>query len=185
MSIFLLPCIAFVHGIKSFFSLHVHVLLLLLDSGDQSDGECKPGLCDVEACLDRLNEMIQAISFRVGTMGKLNDMNSAQSNASAWMVQQCYSDPPIDPCNASLITLMEQRYALAVMYFSLGGDGWVYGSNPDLDPNAPPGQWMSSLNYCEWGAHQPWGSNQQLLCDEFGNVLKLNLCEFIFIYLLS
>jgi hypothetical protein len=92
------------------------------------------------------------------------------------MVQQCYAVPSIDPCNASLITLTEQRYALAVMYFSLGGDGWRMGANPDLDPNAPPGQWMSSLNYCEWGAHQ-------IVCDEFGNVLNLNLSEFIFIHI--
>jgi hypothetical protein len=98
------------------------------------------------------------------------------------MVQQCYSDPPIDPCNASLITLTEQRYALAVMYFSLGGDGWRIGANPGLDPNAPPGQWMSSLNYCEWGSNfTSWDEDIQLVCDEFGNVLNLNLSEFNFI----
>lgn len=151
--------------------LHCHL-------GDQSDGECKPGpgLCVGEVCAAHLNDMFQEISIRVGTTGELNDSDSPQSMASDWMVQQCDADPPIDLCNAFLITLMEQRYALAVMYFSLGGDGWVYGSNPDLDPNAPPGQWMSSLNYCEWGAHQ-------IVCDEFGNVLNLNLSEFIFIYI--
>jgi hypothetical protein len=127
--------------------------------------------------------MIQEISNRVGTTGELNDPNSAQSKASAWMVHQCDADPPIDPCNVSLINLTEQRYALAVIYFSLGGDGWRYGANPGLDPNAPPGQWMSSLNYCEWGAEYvdpPF--YKQLVCDEFGNVLNLNLCEFNFIY---
>jgi hypothetical protein len=110
--------------------------LLLCHSGDQSDGECKPGpgLCVGEVCAARLNEMFQEISNRVGTTGELNDPDSPQSMASAWMVQQCDADPPIDPCNASLINLTEQRYALAVMYFSLGGDGWRYGSNPGLDP---------------------------------------------------
>jgi hypothetical protein len=162
------------------------VLLLLSVSGDQSDGECKPGLCIGEACVDRLNEMIQAISIRVGTAGHLNDTNSAQSKALAWMVQQCYAVPSIDPCNASLITLTEQRYALAVMYFSLGGDGWEYGANPDLDPNAPPGQWMSYLNHCEWSTEiveQDWRLYNQLVCDEFGNVLNLNFSELIFIHI--
>jgi hypothetical protein len=42
---------------------------------------------------------------------------------------------------------------------------------------------MSSLNYCEWGSNFTWlDEDIQLVCDEFGNVLNLNLSEFNFIY---
>ena len=100
---------------------------------------------------------------------------------------------PIDPCTASQILLNEQRYALAVMYFSLGGDNWNAGKNPGnnpgnnrkarngrntrVDKGAPSGTWLSGLNYCQWGTEISGanGSYNQLVCDEFGNVLNLNL----------
>jgi hypothetical protein len=129
-----------------------------------------------------LKEQIYAVSVRVGTTEQLNDPNSAQSKASDWIVEQCDADPPIDPCDVALLNLNEQRYALAVLYFSLGGDAWNYGANPGLDPGAPAGQWMSGLNYCEWGAEvagEDGSSFNQLVCDEFGNVLNLNLREYI------
>jgi hypothetical protein len=136
-----------------------------------------PGTCE-----NRLKEQIYAVSVRVGTTEQLNDPNSAQSKASAWIVEQCDADPPIDPCDVALLNLNEQRYALAVLYFSLGGDAWNSGANPGLDPGAPAGQWMSGLNYCEWGATiagETGESYNQLVCDEFGNVLNLNLREYI------
>jgi hypothetical protein len=136
-----------------------------------------PGTCE-----NRLKEQIYAVSVRVGTTEQLNDPNSAQSKASDWIVEQCDADPPIDPCDVALLNLNEQRYALAVLYFSLGGDAWNYGANPGLDPGAPAGQWMSGLNYCEWGAEvagEDGSSFNQLVCDEFGNVLNLNLREYI------
>ena len=134
-----------------------------------------PGTCE-----NRLTQQIYDVSVRVGTVDTLSDPNSAQSRASAWILEQCGSDPPIDPCDVSLLNLNEQRYALAVMYFSLTGDEWNNGANPGLDPAAPAGQWMSGLNYCEWGADvtgEDGSSYKQLVCDEFGNVLELNLRE--------
>jgi hypothetical protein len=132
-----------------------------------------PGTCE-----NRLRDQIYAISERVGTTAQLEDPNSAQSRASDWILEQCDADPPIDPCDVALLNLNEQRYALAVMYFSFGGDDWNNGANPGLDSAAPAGQWMSGLNYCEWGAEisgEDGNSYNQLVCDEFGNVLNLNL----------
>ena len=135
----------------------------------------RPGTCQ-----NRLRSQIYDISVRVGSTAELEDPNSAQSRASDWIVEQCDTDPPIDPCDVALLNLNQQRYALAVMYFSLGGDGWNSGANPGLDPAAPAGQWMSGLNYCEWGASIDGidgNMYSQLVCDEFGNVLNLNLRE--------
>eukprot|EP00571_Detonula_confervacea_P017318 CAMPEP_0172297450 /NCGR_PEP_ID=MMETSP1058-20130122/468_1 /TAXON_ID=83371 /ORGANISM="Detonula confervacea, Strain CCMP 353" /LENGTH=650 /DNA_ID=CAMNT_0013006605 /DNA_START=35 /DNA_END=1987 /DNA_ORIENTATION=- len=131
-----------------------------------------PGTCE-----NRLQEQIYQISERVGTVDALDDPNSAQSQASDWILEECDASIPIDPCTASQIILNEQRYALAVMYFSLSGEGWNAGSNPSLDKDAGEGTWLSGLNYCDWGSEisSASGSSNQLVCDDFGNVLNLNL----------
>lgn len=131
-------------------------------------------------CKDRLREQIYALSVRVGTTAALEDPHSAQSRASEWILDECNADPPIDPCDVALLNLNEQRYALAVMYFSLGGDEWYNGANPGQDRSAPAGLWMSGLNYCDWGAKIVYDDNNsydQLVCDKFGNVLNLNLAS--------
>ena len=65
------------------------------------------------------------------------------------------------------------------MYFSLGGDGWNTGANPGVDNGAGRGTWLSGLNYCDWDTEISGtnGSYNQLVCDEYGNVLNLNLRE--------
>ena len=137
-----------------------------------------PGTCE-----NRLKDQIYAVSVRVGTVDALDDPNSPQSQASAWILEECGNDPPIDPCTATQIILNEQRYALAVMYYSLAGDGWNNGAIGSGD-----GEWMSDKNYCEWGpeisadvggAGAGAGSYQMLECDEFGNVLSLNMREYL------
>ncbi|KAL7472640.1 hypothetical protein ACHAXS_013019 [Conticribra weissflogii] len=127
-----------------------------------------PGTCE-----NRLRDQIFQVSVRVGTVDALDDPTSPQSLASEWILEECDSDPPIDPCTETQIILNEQRYALAVMYFSLGGDNWNYGAI-----GSGEGEWMSPLNYCEWGPTiqtQDGGSYEMLECDEFGNVLNLNM----------
>ncbi len=128
-------------------------------------------------CQNRLLDQIFALSVRMGTVDALSDPSSPQSQARNWILEECDALIPIDPCSASQLLLNEQRYALAVMYFGLGGDSWNAGANPGLDAAAPPGQWMSGLNYCEWGSEisGQGGSFNQLVCDEFGNVLNLNM----------
>lgn len=139
-----------------------------------------PTLTDCEnpgTCQNRLRDQIFAVSVRMGTTEALDDPNSPQSQARDWIIEECDAVIPIDPCTASQLNLNEQRYALAVMYFSLGGDSWNAGSNPGQDAAAGPGQWMSGLNYCEWGAEITGtnGAYDQLVCDDEGNVLNLNL----------
>ncbi|ACI64439.1 predicted protein [Thalassiosira pseudonana CCMP1335] len=133
-----------------------------------------PGTCE-----NRLRDQIYAISVRVGSVETLDDPNSAQSKATEWIVEECGADPPIDPCDVNQIMLNEQRYALAVMYFSLGGDNWNSGSNAgQAADNAEVGAWMTGKNYCEWGPEieaQGGDKYKQLVCDEFGNVQQLNL----------
>ncbi len=133
------------------------------------------------ACENRLQEQIYSVSQRVGTVAALDDPTSPQSRARDWIVEECSADVPIDPCTESQIFLNEQRYALAVMYFSLGGDQWNEGANPTLNKGAGEGVWMSGLNFCDWNS-QVSGANgiySQLICDEFGNVMSLNLREYI------
>jgi len=155
-----------------------------------------PTLTDCDnpgTCANRLREQIYDVSVRVGTVDQLQFTNSPQYLASEWILEECDASVPIDPCTASQILLNEQRYALAVMYFSLGGDNWNAGKNPGnnpgnnrkarngrntrVDKGAPSGTWLSGLNYCEWGTEISGanGSYNQLVCDEFGNVLNLNL----------
>lgn len=142
-----------------------------------------PTLTDCDnpgTCQNRLRDQIYEVSVRVGTVDQLQFTNSPQYLASEWILEECDAVIPIDPCTASQIILNEQRYALAVMYFSLGGDDWNAGSNPGLDKRAPEGTWLSGLNYCSWGTEISGanGSYNQLVCDQFGNVLNLNLREF-------
>lgn len=131
-----------------------------------------PGTCE-----NRLRDQIFAVSVRMGTTDALDDPNSPQSLARDWILEECDAVIPIDPCTASQLLLNEQRYGLAVMYFGLGGDSWNVGANPGQDAAAEKGQWMSGLNYCEWGSEitGTGGSYFQLVCDESGNVLNLNL----------
>jgi len=128
-------------------------------------------------CQNRLRDQIFAVSVRMGTTEALDDPNSPQSQARDWILEECDATIPIDPCTASQLILNEQRYGLAVMYYGLGGDSWNAGANPGQDAAAGPGQWMSGLNYCEWGAEitGTGGSFKQLVCDDLGNVLNLNL----------
>eukprot|EP00574_Skeletonema_japonicum_P006502 CAMPEP_0201737828 /NCGR_PEP_ID=MMETSP0593-20130828/43408_1 /ASSEMBLY_ACC=CAM_ASM_000672 /TAXON_ID=267983 /ORGANISM="Skeletonema japonicum, Strain CCMP2506" /LENGTH=639 /DNA_ID=CAMNT_0048231889 /DNA_START=12 /DNA_END=1931 /DNA_ORIENTATION=+ len=131
-----------------------------------------PGTCE-----NRLRDQIFAVSVRMGTTEALDDPNSPQSQARDWILEECDAEIPIDPCTASQLILNEQRYGLAVMYFGLGGDSWNVGANPGQDKAVGSGQWMSGLNYCEWGAEitGTGGSYFQLVCDDSGNVLNLNL----------
>ena len=128
-------------------------------------------------CQNRLREQIYAVSERVGTVPTLDDPNSPQYKAGEWIIEECDASVPIDPCSESQILLNEQRYALAVMYFSLGGESWNAGANPGVEDDASPGTWLSGLNYCDWGSEVSGtgGSYKQLVCDEFGNVQNLNL----------
>ena len=133
-------------------------------------------------CANRLLYQIEQISIRMGTLDALSDPASAQSLARNWILEECDAATPIEYCGGDVqLVLNEQRYALAVLYFSLGGNEWNAGANPNIDKSAPEGVWLSGKNYCDWGSEMSGsstntnGTYDQLVCDEFGNVLYLNL----------
>ena len=143
----------------------------------------RPTLTDCanpDTCANRLLDQIYQVSERVGTVEAQADPLSPQSRARDWIVEECAAVTPIEYCGETQLILNEQRYALAVMYFSLGGDEWNAGSNPGPDKGAGEGKWLSGMNYCDWGSEitSTSGSYKQLECDEFGNVLYLNMREF-------
>ena len=58
--------------------------------------------CDNEGtCQNRLSELINQVSVRVGTVEALDDPNSPQSRAEAWILEECDATIPIDPCDES------------------------------------------------------------------------------------
>jgi len=112
--------------------------------------------------MNYLKDQMFAVSVRVGTpMETLDNRNSAHYKASQWILEECDATTPIDLCSTSQMLLREQRYALSVLYFSLGGERWRRGSNPNLDRG-----WLSGSNYCIWSG---------VICDAFGNVLQFSL----------
>eukprot|EP00585_Thalassiosira_rotula_P009655 CAMPEP_0196147902 /NCGR_PEP_ID=MMETSP0910-20130528/26457_1 /TAXON_ID=49265 /ORGANISM="Thalassiosira rotula, Strain GSO102" /LENGTH=1211 /DNA_ID=CAMNT_0041410433 /DNA_START=148 /DNA_END=3779 /DNA_ORIENTATION=+ len=133
----------------------------------------RPSSLSLRTCKNLLQDQIYVVSARVGTSNEtLGDRNSPQYKASKWLLEECEAAVPIDPCTPSQRLLNEQRYALAVMYYSLGGQGWTYGRK--VSNVTSKGTWMSKWNYCEWSDESTDSSNQ-IVCDEFGNVLELNL----------
>ena len=66
----------------------------------------------------------------------------------------------------------------------LGGDTWNARRNPRLEKGTTGETWLSGLNYCKWGTEISGanGGYNQLVCDEFGNVLNLNMREWSEIY---
>ena len=88
----------------------------------------RPSLLSIRTCKNLVQDQIYAVSARVGTSNEtLDDPNSSQYKASEWLLEECEAAVPINPCTPSQALLNEQRYALAVMYHSLGGQGWAYG----------------------------------------------------------
>ena len=60
-----------------------------------------------------------------------------------------------------------QRFALAVLYFSLGGSGWdTCGASSDTCDGAA--RWLDAVNECEWFG---------VTCDDNGSVTKIVLKE--------
>lgn len=104
-----------------------------------------------DKCKKCLKEIIRGVASRLDT--------KPHSEASAWILEECDTNDNVltDPCDQGQTFFIEQRYALAVMYFSLGGDDWGLTS----------GEWISEMNHCDW---------LMVNCDSFpnGNVIEIN-----------
>jgi hypothetical protein len=85
----------------------------------------------------------------------LRDSTSPQYQAMEWIRtpnnQGIYSD-----------RIFLQRYALATLYYSTGGDQWT-----DSD------DWLSETTECDWFS----SSSLSRICDDDGNIVELNLAD--------
>jgi hypothetical protein len=95
-------------------------------------------------------QIAEALSVKVEDyVGKMDDPTaSAPERAMSWMLTKSMNNVPGD-----LVT----RWALASMYYSLGGENWVNKEN-----------WLSEESHCEWFGVE---------CDRFGALEELILKE--------
>ena len=115
--------------------------------------------------------------YSVSSPEQLEESGSPQSKALDWMLKEGMDPEPATPCTETLL----QLYALAVMYFSLGGDEWKHGSNSDLDKDEEERNWLSGRNFCDWGSSKNGGTDQ-VVCDESNtSVLELHLGELLLV----
>jgi len=92
------------------------------------------------------------------SLPKLNDLASPQSRALEWI----RSNPPtMDEVNTKPL-LLEQKYALSVLYFSTNGEEWEDNTG-----------WLTDDNECEWF----WTStsSEDSVCDSLGRVYEIDL----------
>jgi len=89
----------------------------------------------------------------VTPLSVLLDPDTAQRAAFEWISGK---DPAqVDPCTYGTV---EQRYALASLYFMTESNGWSDNS-----------RWLSGAPECEWDG---------VTCDRNGRVQNLALCKF-------
>jgi len=90
-------------------------------------------------------------------MGDIDNPKSPHGQALEWMLGE--SNAHMDAPGSS--DLIKQRFSLAAFYYSTGGDSsW-----------RERGNFLSADHVCKW-------SNGQVICDEGGDVMELNLGKF-------
>lgn len=92
----------------------------------------------------------------------LNNKESPQSKALAWMVEQATQGLMLDFCHSREII---ERYSLVVLYFATQGQTWV-----NLN-------FSSSIHHCSWnnGAKAPDGGRIGITCDDLFQTTRLDL----------
>jgi len=88
------------------------------------------------------------------TLSKLEDPKSPQFRALEWL----RSNPPT--IEEMRFKPLEQKYVLAVLYFTTNGEEWFDNSG-----------WLSSNDECEWFST----SNKDSLCDSIGRIIEIDL----------
>ena len=81
------------------------------------------------------------------------DESSVESQAWVWLLNSDYNDLDLED-----LQILRQRYALAALYLSTGGETWTSSDN-----------WMTDASVCEW---YPSDESQ---CDDDGYLIELNL----------
>lgn len=82
----------------------------------------KATVAPLSLCLENI---ITDVSGRFETGNLFDDSSSGQSRAREWIQNDLKDATPIDLCDETEKFHIEQRFALAMFSFSLGGDGWA------------------------------------------------------------
>ena len=113
---------------------------------------------------DRING-IQTIVSSMADDAMLQDTNSSHTKASQWLVN---ADPSfVCPLFSAKVV---QRYALAVFYYSTGGDDWAFCSANESSPcPSDEARFLSFSSECDWFG---------VSCNEYDkvNALKMERC---------
>ena len=99
--------------------------------------------------LDGLVILLSAISTDNGAA--LETPGTAQNRALMWLTNQPFAGEYSD-------SRLVQRYAIATLYFSMGGDRWIKSDN-----------WLTGENECDWFL------SDGPACDEDGRIVQIDL----------
>lgn len=107
-----------------------------------------PGITEQER-IDQIYDILGTVS----TQSKLRNRNIPQGLATRWIIDN--DNYKLCPNDTKFI----QRWTLAVMYYSTGGDNWLQCSDPKINstdncgteiPFVGDKRFLSSVNECEW-----------------------------------
>ena len=85
--------------------------------------------------------------MQVTDSSQLLNANTPQNSALNWIIHEDF-DYYACPYDKDLI----QRYIMAVLYFSTGGDKWLECNGNIMNNNCPKGEnFLSGVSECEWG----------------------------------
>jgi len=103
-------------------------------------------------CRSKAPQLALLSAIQAVTPDAAADPNTPQGQATQWLT---FDDPAaIDPCTYPSV---EQRWALAVLYYATAGESWNNGEG-----------WLSAEPECTWAG---------VTCNEDGMVTSLALCK--------
>mmetsp|Transcript_2117 Transcript_2117/g.5908 ORF Transcript_2117/g.5908 Transcript_2117/m.5908 type:complete len:999 (-) Transcript_2117:409-3405(-) len=93
-------------------------------------------------------QAVEALSATISDLASFNDMTSPQSQAVRWITDDPFIDSEgLEPTDEEYA----ERYIMAVLYFTVGGDSWRTCNRFDAACNqSNQGGWLSSDTACNW-----------------------------------
>ena len=126
-----------------------------------------PQSSTVDAAIHDLLQMINAVS--PDSLNSINDTSAPQYQAFEWTI----NDPEY---MAYSVDQVLQRWAMAVIYFSLGGEGWSMPprrlAKNESSSVATQVDWLSYSNECLWYTTDTERNN---VCNDAGGLITLQL----------
>ena len=95
-----------------------------------------------------LSNLVDSLASEgISQLSDLQNRESPQGKAIDWIANDPYTElKGLTELDVSFI----QRYALAVFYFSLGGDAWTACHSNDDSCSATENGWLTSNDECSW-----------------------------------